>query len=79
MNATAHPAAALDATTLQPCPFCGGMPRVEPDPWLADSVRIACGNRSCRVTPRTEYLLVCYAAELRTVWNGRPALFADLR
>lgn len=78
MNATANRVAVLDATALQPCPFCGGRPTVEADPLMADSVRIACGNPSCRVAPRTEYLLTCYAAELRAVWNGRPVLLSDV-
>ena len=56
---------------LHPCPFCGGEPTLEPDPWLGECVRIACGNGACRVAPRTEYLLVRYADELRDAWNGR--------
>ncbi|HEX2190615.1 MAG TPA: Lar family restriction alleviation protein [Longimicrobiaceae bacterium] len=58
---------------LHPCPFCGGGARLERDPWLGESVRIACGNDGCRVMPRTEYLLACYADELRAAWNARPA------
>lgn len=58
--------------TLLPCPFCGGAPTVEPDPWLGLSIRVACGNTACRIGPRTEYLLVCYAEELRAAWNERP-------
>ncbi len=56
---------------LRPCPFCGGEAAVEPDPWLDESVRIACGNDACRVRPRTESLLACYAGELREAWNAR--------
>ncbi|HEU0077942.1 MAG TPA: hypothetical protein VFQ76_09865 [Longimicrobiaceae bacterium] len=56
---------------LRPCPFCGGGAAVEPDPWLDGSVRIACGNDACRVRPRTEYLLACYADELHEAWNAR--------
>ena len=58
---------------LRPCPFCGEAATVEPSPWLAESVRIACGNDACRVQPRTEYLLVRYADELSAAWNGRAA------
>jgi hypothetical protein len=58
---------------LRPCPFCGGAAVVEPSPWLRESVRIACGNEACRVTPRTEYLLLGFADELCTAWNGRAA------
>ena len=63
----------IDVGPLRPCPFCGGEATVEPDPWLDESVRIACGNEACRVTPKTEYLLVCYADELCAAWNGRAA------
>ncbi|WP_420128044.1 hypothetical protein [Longimicrobium sp.] len=59
--------------TLRPCPFCGEAATVEPSPWLAESVRVACGNEACRVQPHTEYLLVRYAGELREAWNGRAA------
>ncbi len=57
---------------LLPCPFCGGGATLERDPWLDESVRVACGNAACRVGPRTEYLLACYADELRAAWNARP-------
>ena len=67
----AAPAALLAGSTLRACPFCGGEAAVEPDPWLDGSVRIACGNDACRVKPRTEYLLACYADELREAWNAR--------
>ncbi|HEX2209489.1 MAG TPA: Lar family restriction alleviation protein [Longimicrobium sp.] len=56
---------------LRPCPFCGGAATVEPSPWMEESVRVACGNDACRVQPRTEYLLLRYAAELSAAWNGR--------
>lgn len=56
---------------LRPCPFCGGAAVVEADPRLAESVRVACGSGACRVQPRTEYLLACYAGELAAAWNGR--------
>ena len=56
---------------LRPCPFCGGEAALEADPWLGESVRIACGNGGCRVGPRTEYLLPAFADELRAAWNGR--------
>lgn len=69
---TVTAAAALPAgSTLRPCPFCGGEAAVELDPWLDGSVRIACGNDACRVKPRTEYLLACYADELLQAWNAR--------
>jgi len=69
---TATAAATLLAgSALRPCPFCGGEAEVEPDPWLDDSVRIACGNDACRVKPRTECLLACYADELLEAWNAR--------
>lgn len=61
----------LGEDTLRPCPFCGAGAAVEPDPWLDGSVRITCGNDACRVRPRTEYLLACYADELREAWNAR--------
>jgi hypothetical protein len=57
---------------LRPCPFCGGEATVQTSPWLDESIRVACGNDECRVQPRTEYLLACYAGELRDAWNGRP-------
>lgn len=57
---------------LRPCPFCGGKAVVEADPWLDESVRIACGNEACRVRPRTESLLARYADELCAAWNARP-------
>jgi len=57
---------------LLPCPFCGGGATLEHDPRLEESVRVACGNRACRVGPRTEYLLACYADELCAAWNARP-------
>ncbi len=56
---------------LRPCPFCGDAATVQASPWLAESVRIACGNDACRVQPRTEYLLRRYADELSAAWNGR--------
>lgn len=56
---------------LEPCPFCGGAAVLEPDSWRGESVRIACGNPGCHVVPRTEYLLACFADELRAAWNGR--------
>lgn len=56
---------------LHPCPFCGGEAIVESDPWLDEGVRIACGNDACRVRPRTESLLACYADELCAAWNAR--------
>jgi hypothetical protein len=56
---------------LLPCPFCGGEPAVEADPWLGECVRVACANDACRVAPKTEYLLVRFADELREAWNGR--------
>jgi hypothetical protein len=61
----------LAGSALRPCPFCGGEAAVEPDPWLDECVRITCGNDACRVKPRTEYLLACYADELREAWNAR--------
>jgi hypothetical protein len=57
---------------LLPCPFCGSAATQEPDPWLLESIRITCGNDACRVRPRTESLLVCYADELAAAWNARP-------
>lgn len=69
-ESTMHPTR-VAVGPLSPCPFCGGDATVEPDPWLAESVRIACGNPACRVQPKTEYLLACYADELRAAWNGR--------
>ena len=57
---------------LRPCPFCGGGATLERDPRLDESMRIACGNAACRVSPRTEYLLACFADELRAAWNARP-------
>lgn len=61
---------------LRPCPFCGGTAVLERSPWLTESVRITCGNESCGVRPRTEYLLACYADELCAAWNARPAAAA---
>ena len=61
------------AELLRPCPFCGAEAAVEPDPWLDESIRITCGNDACRVRPRTESLLACYADELCAAWNGRAA------
>lgn len=63
----------IDVGPLRPCPFCGGEAALEPDPWLDESVRIACGNEACPVRPRTEGLLKCYADELYAAWNGRAA------
>lgn len=62
---------------LLPCPFCGGAPTLEPDPWEGESFRVACANPECRVAPHSEYLLPCFADELRAAWNGRRA--ADTR
>jgi hypothetical protein len=70
-SATHPPRAALGP--LRPCPFCGGAATLEPDPWLDGSLRIACGNAACRVSPKTETLLACFADELLAAWNGRPA------
>ena len=56
---------------LLPCPFCGAAAALEPDPWAGESVRIACENAACLVAPKSEYLLVRFAAELRAAWNGR--------
>jgi restriction alleviation protein Lar len=72
----ASPSTAGDAEpprlgTLLPCPFCGGEAVVERDPWAGESVRVACGERACRVSPATEYLLVEYADELAAGWNRR--------
>jgi restriction alleviation protein Lar len=72
-RSTLHPPR-ISVGPLLPCPFCGGAATVEPDPWLDESVRIACGNEACRVRPRTESLLACYADELRAAWNARPDL-----
>lgn len=69
---TAGPAA--DLGTLLPCPFCGGPAAVERDPWQGESIRVACASAACRVAPRTEYLLVCFADELRAGWNRRTAV-----
>lgn len=73
--AEAHPgsriAPRVELGPLRPCPFCGGRATVEADPWTGECVRIACGDDACRVAPRTEYLLVRYADELREAWNGR--------
>ncbi len=63
---------------LLPCPFCGGEPAVEADPWLGECVRVTCGNDACRVAPKTEYLLVRFADELREAWNGREEEEADV-
>lgn len=57
---------------LLPCPFCGGEATVEADPWYGESARIACENPSCGVAPKTEYLLLRFADELRGAWNHRP-------
>jgi hypothetical protein len=65
------PAQPVELGPLRPCPFCGGGATVEADPWTGECVRIACGDDACRVAPRTEYLLVRYADELRDAWNGR--------
>lgn len=70
-SVVAASAAGLDAAALRPCPFCGGAATLEADPWLDECVRIACGDDACRVRPRTEYLLVRYADELREAWNVR--------
>lgn len=65
-------AGALPGTgALRPCPFCGAGAAVEPDPRLEGSLRVACGSDACRVRPRTESLLACYADELRDAWNAR--------
>lgn len=69
---TAPPPPALNAV-LRPCPFCGAPAMLEPDPWMGESVRIACSSESCCIMPRTEYLLVRFADELCAAWNGRPA------
>lgn len=61
---------------LRPCPFCGADAALEPDPWLDESLRITCGNDACRVRPRTESLLACYADELCAAWNGRASTHA---
>ena len=50
---------------------------LEPDPWMGESVRIACSRESCPVLPRTEYLLTRFADELCAAWNGRPAFPLD--
>ncbi len=70
-HAAAPPGAVLDEDTLRPCPFCGGRAAVEPHPWMEDAIRITCGNPACPITPVTEPLLGCYAAELRAAWNAR--------
>lgn len=67
----APPPPRVELGPLRPCPFCGGGATVEADPWTGECVRIACGDDACRVAPRTEYLLVRYADELREAWNGR--------
>lgn len=69
-ESTLHPLRAV-VGPLRPCPFCGGEATLEADPWLAGSVRIACGNEACRVAPRTEYLLLSFADELSAAWNER--------
>ncbi len=76
---TPHPSPVEEIAlgALLPCPFCGGLPAVEPDPWLGECVRVACGNDACRVAPKTEYLLVRFADELREAWNGREEETAD--
>ncbi|MEW5926777.1 MAG: hypothetical protein AB1941_04805 [Gemmatimonadota bacterium] len=61
----------IDPARLRPCPFCGGAPALEQDPWLGESFRIGCGNDACRVAPKTEYLLPGYADELCDAWNAR--------
>ena len=58
-------------TLLLPCPFCGGAPVLEPDPWRGESVRVACANVECGVAPRSEYLLLRFVDELRAAWNRR--------
>ncbi|HEX8358558.1 MAG TPA: hypothetical protein VF613_00460 [Longimicrobium sp.] len=58
--------------TLLPCPFCGGAAAVEADPWYGESARITCASDACRVSPKTEYLLLCFADEMRDSWNHRP-------
>ena len=66
-----------DVGLLRPCPFCGGDAALEPDPWLAEGFRIACGSEACGVKPRTESLLACYADELCAAWNGRAPAGAE--
>ena len=61
-------------TLLLPCPFCGGAPVLEPDPWAGESVRVACANPACGVAPRSEYLLLRFVDELRAGWNRRTAV-----
>lgn len=73
MSTSAVPLPGTAIAPLRPCPFCGAQAAVERSPWLQESVRIACGNEACGVRPRTEYLLACYADELCTAWNARPA------
>ncbi len=58
---------------LLPCPFCGGAAAVEPDPWHGESARITCANDECAVSPKTEYLLLCFGDEMREAWNRRPS------
>lgn len=65
------PVPGSDAGPLRPCPFCGGAAALEADPWLPESLRVACGNGTCPVRPRTEYLLPRFADELCAAWNGR--------
>jgi hypothetical protein len=73
MSTTALEVSRVTLGSLHPCPFCGGPAALERSPWLSESVRITCGNESCGVRPRTEYLLACYADELCAAWNARPA------
>ena len=62
---------------LLPCPFCGGAAVMEPYPECGDVVRIACASEACLVMPRTGYLLVAYADELRSAWNVRAGTGGD--
>lgn len=76
MNPLADPSQPAPHAFL-PCPFCGGAPVRERDPWDAACIRVACANPACRVVPRTEYLLACFADELLAAWNSRAAPAAD--